>query len=283
MCSLTVADFLSTNMVSGTYKHGTYACIICSESVRGGDALHCAQCSSNPVHVACVVRSPFAETCTQCSGQTMQLWRHRVGASSATIDLVRDEDSWVGGGMLKGEVATSSSAKQARDQGEVAAGSGIIDEILDDAESEMGQREKKMKKAMYREGLLQCRFGGYRWTHGAWAGATASHPRCINGKGVIKLYRHWKCCAWEPAARKFHVNSSRYFCQSCRWRVRKALEASAMRLPSSGPRRARSLRQILAFCDDIGNCTHGNVRDLYRGLAEHRGNWLCREHTKKGG
>lgn len=44
--------------------NGTYACVICTESVRGGDALHCAQCSSNPVHVSCVVGSRFAETCS---------------------------------------------------------------------------------------------------------------------------------------------------------------------------------------------------------------------------
>jgi len=69
---------------------GTYACVVCSESVRGGDALHCAQCSSNPVHVSCVRGSPFAETCAQCSGKTMQPWTGRVGgaANSAAIDLV---------------------------------------------------------------------------------------------------------------------------------------------------------------------------------------------------
>eukprot|EP00802_Teleaulax_amphioxeia_P017438 Tamp_17594.p1 GENE.Tamp_17594~~Tamp_17594.p1 ORF type:complete len:455 (+),score=86.08 Tamp_17594:39-1367(+) len=73
---------------------GTYACVICSESVRGGDALHCAQCSSNPVHVACVRGSPFAETCAQCSGKTMRPWTGRAGGgapSSATIDLVAAE------------------------------------------------------------------------------------------------------------------------------------------------------------------------------------------------
>jgi hypothetical protein len=73
---------------------GTYACFICSESVRGGDALYCAQCSSNPVHVACVRGSPFAETCAQCSGKGMRPWTGRAGgdaSSSATIDLVAAE------------------------------------------------------------------------------------------------------------------------------------------------------------------------------------------------
>ena len=72
---------------------GSYACVICSESVRGGDALHCGQCSSNPVHFSCVRGSAFSETCPQCSGKPMQPWTGRVGgaSSSATIDLVAAE------------------------------------------------------------------------------------------------------------------------------------------------------------------------------------------------
>ena len=75
---------------------GTYECVICSESVRGSDALHCAQCSSNPVHVVCVRGSPFAETCAQCSCKTMRPWTGRAGGgapSSATIDLVAADAS----------------------------------------------------------------------------------------------------------------------------------------------------------------------------------------------
>jgi len=72
---------------------GSYACVICSESVRGGDALHCGQCSINPVHFSCVRGSAFSETCPQCSMKTMQPWTGRVGgaSSSATIDLVAAE------------------------------------------------------------------------------------------------------------------------------------------------------------------------------------------------
>ena len=100
---LRVHDSLSAAEVSGEMDtaevkveefDGTYACVICSESVRGGDALHCAQCSSNPVHVTCVRGSPFAETCAQCSGKTMRPWTGRAGGgapSSATIDLVAAE------------------------------------------------------------------------------------------------------------------------------------------------------------------------------------------------
>ena len=77
---LRVHDSLSAAEVSGEMDaaevkveefDGTYACVICSESVRGGDALHCGQCSSNPVHFSCVRGSAFSETCPQCSGKTM--------------------------------------------------------------------------------------------------------------------------------------------------------------------------------------------------------------------
>ena len=104
---------------------GTYACVICSESVRGGDALHCAQCSSNPVHVACVRGSPFAETCAQCSGKTMRPWTGRAGGgapSSATIDLVAAEPAASGKGKeildaQKEECASKDSADKDKDAG----------------------------------------------------------------------------------------------------------------------------------------------------------------------
>ena len=45
---------------------GTYACVFCSESVRGTAALKCSQCSSNPVHTACVAGSTYAWQCMTC-------------------------------------------------------------------------------------------------------------------------------------------------------------------------------------------------------------------------
>ena len=116
---------------------GTYACVICSESVRGGDALHCALCSSNPVHLSCVRGSPFAETCPQCSGQTMQVlpWKGIVGSasSSAEIALVSNEDSCSAGGGMSGSAGGAASGKGK--------------EIVDDEEIQPGQREEEMKKA----------------------------------------------------------------------------------------------------------------------------------------
>jgi hypothetical protein len=51
---------------------GTYECVICSESVRGEPALKCAQCNANPVHVACVDGSIYAEACSVCKREMMK-------------------------------------------------------------------------------------------------------------------------------------------------------------------------------------------------------------------
>ena len=50
---------------------GSYACGFCSESVRGTAALKCSQCSSNPVHWACVAGTKYAGQCATCGGETM--------------------------------------------------------------------------------------------------------------------------------------------------------------------------------------------------------------------
>ena len=60
---------------------GSYACGFCSESVRGTKALKCSQCSSNPVHWACVAGTKYAGQCATCDGETMDVWR---GASAWT-------------------------------------------------------------------------------------------------------------------------------------------------------------------------------------------------------
>jgi hypothetical protein len=54
-------------MVKAEEYDGTYDCVICSESVRGEPALKCAQCTANPVHVACVVGSIYTEACSVCT------------------------------------------------------------------------------------------------------------------------------------------------------------------------------------------------------------------------
>lgn len=65
---------------------GTYACVMCTESVRGTAALHCAKCSSNPFHQKCVSGSVFAYTCPQCARKSVVPWTGgRKDASAAPI------------------------------------------------------------------------------------------------------------------------------------------------------------------------------------------------------
>ena len=42
---------------------GSYACLICTESVRGQPALVCSKCNSNPFHRTCDPESKYAEVC----------------------------------------------------------------------------------------------------------------------------------------------------------------------------------------------------------------------------
>ena len=72
---------------------GSYACVICSESVRDADALCCLQCSSNPFHASCVVGTAFAEP-VRCAGRTVVPWTGAKipgATSSATVDLTGSE------------------------------------------------------------------------------------------------------------------------------------------------------------------------------------------------
>jgi hypothetical protein len=44
---------------------GSYACLICSESVRGQDARSCSQCTCQPWHTECA--QPALSSCPQCA------------------------------------------------------------------------------------------------------------------------------------------------------------------------------------------------------------------------
>ena len=73
---------------------GSYACVICSESVRGMAALCCARCSSNPFHASCVDGTGFAETCPQCAGKTVVAWTGRdAGSAAAAAAAIVIEDA----------------------------------------------------------------------------------------------------------------------------------------------------------------------------------------------
>ena len=53
---------------------GTYACLICSQSVRGSDALKCSECTCNPFHRRCIKESKYQDICPQCSKQSVSAW-----------------------------------------------------------------------------------------------------------------------------------------------------------------------------------------------------------------
>ena len=73
---------------------GSYACVICSESVRGMAALCCARCSSNPFHASCVDGTGFAEMCPQCAGKTVVAWTGRdAGSAAAAAAAIVIEDA----------------------------------------------------------------------------------------------------------------------------------------------------------------------------------------------
>jgi len=70
MWSLTEGVLGRSKLVTVKWEEydGTYDCVICSNSVRGQESLRCTQCSSNPIHHACVAGSQFVFTCPQCFG-----------------------------------------------------------------------------------------------------------------------------------------------------------------------------------------------------------------------
>ena len=74
---------------------GSYMCLVCSESVRGTDALGCSKCQSNPFHRSCMTNELWLEQCPSCKQRTVTVWSGKSAASSvpiATIDLTaRDE------------------------------------------------------------------------------------------------------------------------------------------------------------------------------------------------
>jgi hypothetical protein len=62
---------------------GSYACLICSESVRGTAALTCSRCTSNPFHRACASGSRHETECPTCAGQTVVPWNAQTTRASA--------------------------------------------------------------------------------------------------------------------------------------------------------------------------------------------------------
>ena len=93
---------------------GSYACLICTESVRGTAALVCRECNSNPWHRACDKESKYLE-------KSVTVWTGAStgpGGQSEFIDLTGE-----GGGAA--EVATLTG-HGAREDAVPAVGGGVL-------------------------------------------------------------------------------------------------------------------------------------------------------------
>ena len=136
---------------------GSYACLICGESVRGMEALKCShwQCESNPLHRACITNPKWLHECPSCKRQTMKPWSGaggRQAAAVATIDLT------TGGGkghQCKRRAASpckgDGAAKRARAAADLAPvppwlwddGKGMADEEAASLQEVMRQQHVK--------------------------------------------------------------------------------------------------------------------------------------------
>ena len=93
---------------------GSYACLICGESVRGMEALKCShwQCESNPLHRACITNPQWLRECPTCKRQTMTAWG---GTSASPAAVVATIDLTTGGGKGRGDAAGSGGSSGAAD------------------------------------------------------------------------------------------------------------------------------------------------------------------------
>ena len=122
---------------------GTYVCFICSESVRGRDALQCSQCQSNPFHRACVAKYPgWAESCATCGGQTIEDWSLKSTSSAAPIDMIDLRSGSEGLGRRKDDV------------GNLAARVHVLEEERSRA-AEAATREEETRKSYEEDRVKQ--------------------------------------------------------------------------------------------------------------------------------
>ena len=61
---------------------GSYACLICSESVRGKDARKCGACTCQPWHTEC---APALSSCPQCARSSVVPLKSRIQEQSAVV------------------------------------------------------------------------------------------------------------------------------------------------------------------------------------------------------
>ena len=61
---------------------GSYACLICSESVRGKDARRCSACTCQPWHTEC---APALSSCPQCARSSVVPLKSRIQEQGAVV------------------------------------------------------------------------------------------------------------------------------------------------------------------------------------------------------
>ena len=93
---------------------GSYACLICGESVRGMEALKCShwQCQSNPIHRQCIADSGWLSQCPSCKRQTMTAWSGEIASAAAVVATI---DLTTVGGKGRGDAAGSGGSSLAAD------------------------------------------------------------------------------------------------------------------------------------------------------------------------
>ena len=105
---------------------GSYACLICTNSVRGQPALVCLQCNCNPWHRECDKEEKYVELCPQCGKKSVQEFTGEsfvTAAPSVVVDLTGE-----GGGGAEAVALTEHGAREnaTEEQPELAVGGGVM-------------------------------------------------------------------------------------------------------------------------------------------------------------
>ena len=184
---------------------GTYACLVCSDSVRGKPALKCWQCNSNPVHRACDKHSRCTEVCRTCGRRTVEVWKG-ASAGTAAIDLTGAGDGAAEVARLtergaredavpavSGAVAAPDGAGQGARGGRADAESGGSGKGKEPAQAEAGPMLRPVVRRQ--EGELReswcCRRRRHgQGAHGQWL-SKGSHRRGEQRR------REWERPVWS--------------------------------------------------------------------------------------
>ena len=127
---------------------GSYACLICTNSVRGQPALVCLQCNCNPWHRECDKEEKYVELCPQCGKKSVQEFTGEsfvTAAPSVVVDLTGE-----GGGGAEAVALTEHGARENATEKEGAdAGNGSSGNGKEDAGAANGKRKAEEEAAAH--------------------------------------------------------------------------------------------------------------------------------------